>query len=117
MDEDERRQKNQELKIKRKDYNRYDDDEFVPGQPGIKRTVLSKYDEVIDGDKEMVRRQRPRFDIAHILQQDFRLGSSMTSAKQIQVELQQQAAAIVNKSLLSVDYASMLFLPRRRMMN
>lgn len=55
MDEDERRKKNQELKIKRRDYTGYDDDEFASGQPGMKRNVLSKYDEVIDGEKETVR--------------------------------------------------------------
>jgi U4/U6.U5 tri-snRNP-associated protein 1 len=54
LNEEERRKKNQELKIKRRDYTGYDDDEFVAGQVGMKRAVLSKYDEVIDGERETV---------------------------------------------------------------
>lgn len=52
--EEDRRKKNQELKIKRRDYTGYDDEEFEPGKVGIKRGVLSKYDTVIDGEKTMV---------------------------------------------------------------
>lgn len=54
MVEEDLRQKNQELKIKRRDYTGYDDDEFEPGKVGIRRGVLSKYDTVIDGEKTTV---------------------------------------------------------------
>ncbi len=54
MAEDERTQKNKELKIKKADYTGYDDDEFLPGNQGTKRAVLSKYDEFLDGPKEIV---------------------------------------------------------------
>jgi hypothetical protein len=54
MAEEDRRKKDQELKIKRRDYTGYDDEEFEPGKVGIRRGVLSKYDTVIDGEKTMV---------------------------------------------------------------
>jgi len=54
MAEEDRRKKNQELKIKRRDYTGYDDEEFEPGKVGIRRGVLSKYDGVIDGEKTTV---------------------------------------------------------------
>ena len=41
MAEREREKKNQELKIKRRDYTGYDDDEFAAGAAGMKRAVLS----------------------------------------------------------------------------
>ncbi|KAJ7170704.1 SART-1 family-domain-containing protein [Mycena crocata] len=89
MAEDERTKKNNELKIKKRDYTGYDDEEFVPGHEGMKRSVLSKYDEDIDGVQET----------------GFRLGNSVQS-KAAKVEQQQHAAAaMVNKSLLSIDYA------------
>ena len=56
MAEEDRRKKNQDLKIKRRDYTGYDDEEFEPGKVGIRRGVLSKYDTVIDGEKALVRR-------------------------------------------------------------
>lgn len=52
--ESERDKKNQELKIKRKDYTGYDDDEFAPGNEGMKRSLLAKYDEFLEGPKEQV---------------------------------------------------------------
>ncbi len=52
--EHERNEKNKELKIKRRDYTGYDDDEFAPGQAGMKRSLLSKYDEFLEGPKENV---------------------------------------------------------------
>lgn len=56
MAEDERVQKNKELKIKKADYTGYDDDEFLPGNQGLmKKAVLSKYDEFLEGPKEIVR--------------------------------------------------------------
>jgi len=54
MAEDERTKKRNELKIKRRDYTGYDDDEFVDGQQGMKRAVLAKYDEDINGVQETV---------------------------------------------------------------
>jgi U4/U6.U5 tri-snRNP-associated protein 1 len=54
MAEDERIKKNNELKIKNRAYTGYDDDEFVPGTEGMKRAVLAKYSEEIDGKKDMV---------------------------------------------------------------
>ncbi|KAJ7158746.1 SART-1 family-domain-containing protein [Mycena filopes] len=89
MAEDERTKKNNELKIKKRDYTGYDDEEFVPGHEGMKRSVLSKYDEDIDGIQET----------------GFRLGNSVqTKAAKVE-EQKHAAAAVVNKSLLNIDYA------------
>ena len=52
--EDERVKKNNELKIKKRDYTGYDDEEFTNGQAGMKRSILSKYDEELDGPRETV---------------------------------------------------------------
>ena len=52
--EREREKKNQELKIKRRDYTGYDDDEFAPRADPMKRTVLAKYAEFLEGPKETV---------------------------------------------------------------
>jgi len=54
MAEAERTKKNQELKIKRRDYTGYDDEEFEEGKHGMKRSVLAKYDEVLEGPRETV---------------------------------------------------------------
>lgn len=54
MAEAERDKKDQEAKIKKRDYTGYDDDEFAPGREGMKRNVLSKYDEFLEGAKETV---------------------------------------------------------------
>ncbi|KAK7050991.1 hypothetical protein VNI00_005103 [Paramarasmius palmivorus] len=89
MAEEERRKKNQELKIKKRDYTGYDDDEFVEGNQGMKRSILAKYDEDIEGAQEM----------------GFRLGSSAVSKKAAIEQQKHEAAAAVNKSLLSIDYA------------
>lgn len=108
MAEDERTKKNNELKIKKHDYTGYDDEEFAAGNPGMKRAVLAKYDEDIDGTQETVRfiyGYNPPFTAKELLQ-GFRLGSSMLSNKAKQEERKQQAAASVNKTLLSIDYAS-----------
>lgn len=86
--EDERTKKNNELKIKKRDYTGYDDEEFAPGHAGMKRSVLSKYDEFLEGSKE----------------QGFRLGSSSASVQSKHAE-QESRTASVNKSLLSIDYA------------
>ncbi|CAA7267035.1 unnamed protein product [Cyclocybe aegerita] len=90
MAEEERTKKRLELKIKKRDYTGYDDDEFAEGNQGLmKRSILAKYDEDIEGSR----------------QSDFRLGSSMTSSQKQQEARKQQEAASVNKSLLSIDYA------------
>ncbi|KAG6879874.1 hypothetical protein C0992_010227 [Termitomyces sp. T32_za158] len=89
MAEAERTKKNNELKIKRRDYTGYDDDEFVEGNQGMKRSVLAKYDEDINGPQET----------------GFRLGGSVISTKVKVEEQKHQAAAAVNKSLLSIDYS------------
>ncbi|KAJ7593127.1 SART-1 family-domain-containing protein [Mycena floridula] len=88
MAEEDRRKKIKETKIKNRDYTGYDDEEFVEGSIGLKRSVLSKYDEDIEGTPET----------------GFRLGTNAVSKKAAQAEEQIQAAAIVNKSLLSIDY-------------
>jgi U4/U6.U5 tri-snRNP-associated protein 1 len=54
MAEEERRQKNQDLKIKRRDYTGYDDDEFKEGSLGLKKSVLAKYDEELEGPRDSV---------------------------------------------------------------
>ncbi|KAF8656215.1 hypothetical protein AX16_002651 [Volvariella volvacea WC 439] len=92
MAEAERTKKNLELKTKRKDYKGYDDDEFAEGQQGLKRSILAKYDEDIEGSKET----------------GFRLGSSTISTKVKKAEELQDAAASINKSLLSIDYTKNL---------
>ncbi|KAJ7707694.1 SART-1 family-domain-containing protein [Mycena rosella] len=89
MAEDERTKKNNELKIKKRDYTGYDDEEFVPGHEGMKRSVLSKYDEDINGVQET----------------GFRLGNSVQTKAEKVEQQQHAAAAIVNKSLLTIDYA------------
>ncbi|GLB40444.1 putative SART-1 family protein [Lyophyllum shimeji] len=91
MAEAERTRKNLESKIKKRDYTGYDDEEFE-GNIGMKRSVLSKYDDVINGTQET----------------GFRLGSSVVSTKANQEEQKHQAAASVNKSLLSIGYAKNL---------
>ena len=54
MAEEERTRKNNELKIKKRDYTGYDDEEFAEGSQGMKRSVLAKYDEDIEGTRETV---------------------------------------------------------------
>jgi U4/U6.U5 tri-snRNP-associated protein 1 len=108
MAEDERTKKNNELKIKKRDYTGYDDEEFVPGHEGMKRSVLSKYDEDINGVQEIVSAVfRPPFtELTVRLAQGFRLGSSAQTKAAKAEQQQHAAAATVNKSLLNIDYAS-----------
>jgi U4/U6.U5 tri-snRNP-associated protein 1 len=54
MAEAERTQRRNELKIKRRDYTGYDDEEFAEGREGMKTRILSKYDEFLEGPKETV---------------------------------------------------------------
>ena len=71
--EHERNEKNKELKIKRRDYTGYDDEEFAPGQAGMKRSLLSKYDEFLEGPKETVCSYHyPRIMIDHSQYLSFR---------------------------------------------
>ncbi|KAF9223389.1 SART-1-domain-containing protein [Gyrodon lividus] len=91
MAEAERTQKNNDLKIKRRDYTGYDDDEFEEGKHGMKRSVLSKYDEILEGSRET----------------GFRLGSSVTSTKAEPTQAK-EGTATVNRALLSIDYAKNL---------
>ena len=56
MAEEDRHKKNMELKIKKRDYTGYDDDEFVEGNQGLmKRSILAKYDEELEGPQQSVR--------------------------------------------------------------
>lgn len=108
MAEEERTRKNNELKIKRRDYTGYDDDEFGDGKAGMKRSILAKYDEDIEGPRESVRVSHPQRSIRINplpIFQDFRLGNSLTSTTISGVQAKQEIAS-VNKSLLSIDYAS-----------
>lgn len=53
--EDEGDKRRHELKTKRQDYTGYDDDEFAPDAiTGVRRGVLSKYDEDIEGPSQTV---------------------------------------------------------------
>ena len=54
MAEDEHTKEKQEIKIKKHDYTGYDDEEFEEGKAGMKRTLLSKYDDFLEGPKETV---------------------------------------------------------------
>lgn len=110
MAEEERRQKNQDLKIKRRDYTGYDDDEFTEGSLGMKQSILAKYDEELEGPQDSV---STFFSYSHISsyaytlpRQGFRLGSAIVSKKVKQEEEKRTAAAAVNKSLLSIEYSS-----------
>ncbi|KAF8751852.1 SART-1 family [Rhizoctonia solani] len=87
MAEDEKDKERHELKTKRRDYTGYDDDEFLPGQAGMKRAVLSKYDEDIDGPKQG---------------QSFRLGAAAQTGPKMSI--QDDDTMSVNRALLSLEY-------------
>ncbi|KAI5119438.1 hypothetical protein M0805_008377 [Coniferiporia weirii] len=89
MAEREHTKKINELKVKKKGYTGYDDEEFVEGQAGMRRAILAKYDEDLEGSRET----------------GFRLGGSIPRTSETVREEQERAAATVNKSLLSIDYA------------
>lgn len=103
--DDERTKKNNELKIKRRDYTGYDDDEFVAGNEGMKRSLLSKYDEFLEGPKETVSQAKHPICVTYCVSQDFRLGGSSNSSKVARQD-KEAAATSVNKTLLSIDYES-----------
>ena len=54
MAEHERTKKRNELKIKKRDYTGYDDEEFMDGQAGMRKAILAKYDEDLEGARETV---------------------------------------------------------------
>jgi U4/U6.U5 tri-snRNP-associated protein 1 len=55
MAEEEKLKNRLELKVKKPDYTGYDDDEFQGGNQGLlKRSILAKYDEEIDGRQQSV---------------------------------------------------------------
>lgn len=54
MAEDEKTKKRNEMKTKKRDYSGYDDEEFAEGQAGLRRSILSKYDEELEGSQETV---------------------------------------------------------------
>ncbi|KAF8273229.1 SART-1 protein [Lactarius quietus] len=87
MAEAEMTKERNELKIKKRDYTGYDDEEFVEGREGMRRTLLSKYDELLEGPKET----------------GFRLGASLASYVP-SAQSEEQTAVSVNKALLSIDY-------------
>ncbi|CEL55899.1 U4/U6,U5 tri-snRNP-associated protein snu66 OS=Schizosaccharomyces pombe (strain 972 / ATCC 24843) GN=snu66 PE=1 SV=1 [Rhizoctonia solani AG-1 IB] len=87
MAEDEKDKERHELKTKRRDYTGYDDDEFTPGQAGMKRAVLSKYDEDIDGPKHG---------------QSFRLGTAVQTGPKMAIR--DDDTMSVNRALLSLEY-------------
>ncbi|TFK75251.1 SART-1-domain-containing protein [Pluteus cervinus] len=89
MAEAERTKRTIELKQKRHEYKGYDDDEFVEGNQGMKRSILAKYDEELDGSTET----------------GFRLGGPIVSTRVKKADEKEAAAASVNKSLLNIDYA------------
>ena len=55
MAEDEKLKQRLELKVKKRDYTGYDDDEFQGGNHDLlKRSILAKYDVEIDGSQQSV---------------------------------------------------------------
>lgn len=109
MAEAEHTKKNQELKIKRRDYTGYDDEEFEDGKHGLKRSVLAKYDEVLEGARETVSHSSIRLrQCFTCVSQGFRLGSSIKSAAVEQRDIG-EAPVSVNRALLSIDYDSKLY--------
>jgi hypothetical protein len=58
MAEEDRLKERLDLKTKKRDYTGYDDDEFVEGNQGLmKRSILAKYDEDIEGPRHSVSRR------------------------------------------------------------
>ncbi|KIJ50894.1 hypothetical protein M422DRAFT_59010 [Sphaerobolus stellatus SS14] len=90
--EDAKTKKNNELKLKKPEYTGYDDDEFIPGNEGMKRSVLAKYDEELNG----------------IPEGGFRLGGGQPKSSRPTRQTKEEDAIRVNKSLLSIDYAKNL---------
>ncbi|KAG5220305.1 SART-1 protein [Salix suchowensis] len=117
MAEDERTKKRNDLKIKRRDYTGYDDDEFTAGNANMKRAILAKYDEDLGlTAPESVRQldtlwfYRTAFLTVCTGISTWKLLRPATKAERAKKK-EKEAAASVNKSLLSIDYASTLHLP------
>lgn len=120
MAEEERTKERLENKIKKRDYTGYDDDEFAEGNQGLmKRSILAKYDEDIEGSRHSVNLLlkfiENHYSLTRSVTQEFRLGSSATLSSQSKHEEQkQQVASSLNKTLLTIDYASKYTLFTRR---
>jgi len=112
MAEDEKLKKRLELKVKKHDYKGYDDEEFEEGNQGLlKRSILAKYNEEIEGSRQSVGQFRNI--IVRLLSsfyQTFRLGSSTLSGKTQREDQKQQTAVALKKSLLTIDYSSKSYL-------
>ena len=107
MAEAEKTKERNELKIKRRDYTGYDDEEFVEGREGMRRAVLSKYDELLEGPKETVSAGSSLFShLIYSKSKGFRLGASLSSYVP-SAQSEEQGTVSVNKALLSIDYTSM----------
>ncbi|PVG04430.1 SART-1 protein [Serendipita vermifera] len=74
-------------KAKNKGYTGYDDDEFAEGQAGLKKKVLAKYDDELNGAQEI----------------GFRIGSSVQPSKAARAK-EEATEEGINKTLLSIDY-------------
>ncbi len=106
MAEAERVKERNELKIKRRDYTGYDDEEFVEGREGMKRRILSKYDEFLEGPKETVSNVESILSCFIYFEfKGFRLGASNLSNGS-STRIEEEVAAPVNRALLSIDYTS-----------
>lgn len=106
MVEAERTKERNELKIKRQDYTGYDDDEFVEGREGMKKRILSKYDEFLEGPKETVSHIESVLSrFIHLEFKGFRLGAS-DPLNVPSTQTEEQVATPVNRALLSIDYTS-----------
>ena len=81
MAEAERTKERNELKIKRRDYTGYDDDEFVEGRGGMKKRILSKYDEFLEGPKETV--SNIESILSHFIHFDLRAFDSVLQSSQM----------------------------------
>jgi U4/U6.U5 tri-snRNP-associated protein 1 len=92
-------------KAKNREYSGYDDDEFTEGRAGIRKKVLAKYDEDIDGPQETVGLILIYGESRLYSCQGFRLGSSAKPVKALSAE-ERAAPATVNKDLLTIDYLS-----------
>ena len=67
MAEEEHNKKRNELKIKKKDYTGLDDEEFTEGQAGMRRAILAKYDEDLEGAQETVRLSKDVMYSIHLI--------------------------------------------------
>ncbi|KAI6037734.1 SART-1 protein [Pisolithus marmoratus] len=101
--EEERTRKNIELKIKRRDYTGYDDDEFVAGKQGMKRSILAN---MTRNWRDPGRRYANFTNM--LLLQGFRLGSSVMPTQVVEMAETEESLVKVNRTLLSIDYTKNL---------